>query len=230
MPSVKIELLQFLLEDSSASNSQLTANMPFKVPYPNLRHLLELDTVATLDVLVCAFDDDGISKSSYLSENLANTGMVELNHLVSRNEKLIQEVIDVFSVIVGISYSRGGCSTIYDVDRSEEAWPSIKDTWCIFEFIAHYVACQRAKVSRDILIQILEYLTSDISAAPAHTIDSKRKERQLLALLEVVPETDWDAPHLLSLCEKSQFHKVKRIGIVFRSPKIFMFNLFTESS
>lgn len=228
---MKIELLQFLLEDSSASNSQLTANMTYKVPYPNLRHLLELDTVATLDVLVCAFDGDGISKSSYLSENLTNTDMVELNDLVRRNEKLIQEVVDFFSVIVGISYSRSGCSTIYDDDCSDEAWPSIKDTWCIFEFIAHYVACQRAKVSRDILIQILEYLTSEISTVPAHTIESsKRRERQLLSLLEVVPETDWDAPHLLNLCEKSQFHQVKRIAMVYRFPNVFMFNLFPEIS
>lgn len=228
---MKIELLQFLLEDSSASNSQLTANMTYKVPYPNLRHLLELDTVATLDVLVCAFDGDGISKSSYLSENLTNTDMVELNDLVRRNEKLIQEVVDFFSVIVGISYSRSGCSTIYDDDCSDEAWPSIEDTWCIFEFIAHYVACQRAKVSRDILIQILEYLTSEISTVPAHTIESsKRRERQLLSLLEVVPETDWDAPHLLNLCEKSQFHQVKRIAMVYRFPNVFMFNLFPEIS
>lgn len=228
---MKIELLQFLLEDSSASNSQLTANMTYKVPYPNLRHLLELDTVATLDVLVCAFDGDGISKSTYLSENLTNTDMVELNDLVRRNEKLIQEVVDFFSVIVGISYSRSGCSTIYDDDCSDEAWPSIKDTWCIFEFIAHYVACQRAKVSRDILIQILEYLTSEISTVPAHTIESsKRRERQLLSLLEVVPETDWDAPHLLNLCEKSQFHQVKRIAMVYRFPNVFMFNLFPEIS
>lgn len=228
---MKIELLQFLLEDSSASNSQLTANMTYKVPYLNLRHLLELDTVATLDVLVCAFDGDGISKSSYLSENLTNTDMVELNDLVRRNEKLIQEVVDFFSVIVGISYSRSGCSTIYDDDCSDEAWPSIEDTWCIFEFIAHYVACQRAKVSRDILIQILEYLTSEISTVPAHTIESsKRRERQLLSLLEVVPETDWDAPHLLNLCEKSQFHQVKRIAMVYRFPNVFMFNLFPEIS
>lgn len=228
---MKIELLQFLLEDSSASNSQLTANMTYKAPYPNLRHLLELDTVATLDVLVCAFDGDGISKSSYLSENLTNTDMVELNDLVRRNEKLIQEVVDFFSVIVGISYSQSGCSTIYDDDCSDEAWPSIKDTWCIFEFIAHYVACQRAKVSRDILIQILEYLTSEISTVPAHTIESsKRRERQLLSLLEVVPETDWDAPHLLNLCEISQFHQVKRIAMVYRFPNVFMFNLFPEIS
>ena len=93
-----------------------------------------------------------------------------------------------------------------------ETWPSKKDAGHIIEFITHYVARERAKVSRDILSQNLEYLTSEISFSPSVSRQNieihKRREKQLLTLLEVVPDTDWDAPYLLHLCERCQFHQV----------------------
>lgn len=211
MQSVRKELLQFLLEDSSASSSWATVELPSKAPYPNLCHLLELDTDATLNVLGFAFEDNGISTSNYLSMDLTNTDVdsVEVKDLGGENEKLVQEVIDVLSVILDKSYFQRCCSTTNDGDRLVETWPSEKDAGCIFEFIARYVACGRAKVSGNILSHILEYLTLDAGISSVHTIESsKRREKQLLALLEVVPETDWDAPYLLHLCEKCQFHQV----------------------
>jgi AMMECR1 domain-containing protein len=70
---------------------------------------------------------------------------------------------------------------------------------------------ERADVSKSVLSQILEYLTSQNTFSPSvatHHIISKRREKQVLALLEVVPETDWNDSHVLDLCEKAQFYQV----------------------
>ncbi|KAH0980060.1 hypothetical protein GBA52_007237 [Prunus armeniaca] len=75
-------------------------------------------------------------------------------------------------------------------------WPSKKDIGHLFEFTAYYVACGRANVSKHVLSQILEYLTSKNnfpSWVAGDSITPKRREKQVLGLLEVVPETDWDS-------------------------------------
>jgi hypothetical protein len=93
-----------------------------------------------------------------------------------------------------------------------DAWPSKKDLENLFEFIAYHVACRKAHVSKVVLSQILEYLTSESTvppSVPAHIIEtSKEREKQVLALLEVVPETDWNESYVLQLCEKAHFHQV----------------------
>ncbi|XP_071909874.1 uncharacterized protein [Coffea arabica] len=121
-------------------------------------------------------------------------------------------------------FDRKGGSTSSDDCSSLETWPSKKDAGHIIEFITHYVARERAKVSRDILSQNLEYLTSEISFSPSVSRQNieihKRREKQLLTLLEVVPDTDWDAPYLLHLCERCQFHQLLSLAIY----SIYCFN------
>ncbi|KAL4620189.1 hypothetical protein ACB092_06G135400 [Castanea dentata] len=98
-----------------------------------------------------------------------------------------------------------------DVSGLVEQWPSKKDIGHMFEFIACYVACERANVSKSVLSQILEYLTSQNNfptSVSSHHITSTRREKQVLALLEVVPEIDWNASYVLGLCEKAQFYQV----------------------
>ncbi|KAK4425213.1 Vacuolar protein sorting-associated protein 8 [Sesamum alatum] len=207
LPSLKKELLHFLLEDSSAPNSWAVTRLPPNRAYANLLHLLELDTEATLEVLKCAFTDVELPKSTppFLEPTSFNMESAE-------SQKLVQKVVDILSDILDATYFQAGspiCSNDLDL---VELWPSKKDVGHMFDFIAYYIAYEQAKVPRDILSQILEYLTSEINISDTvsgTTIEIfKRRERQLLSLLKVVPETDWDAPYLLYLCEKAQFHQV----------------------
>ncbi|KAK4415847.1 Vacuolar protein sorting-associated protein 8 [Sesamum alatum] len=207
LPSLRKELLHFLLEDSSAPNSWAVTRLPPNRAYANLLHLLELDTEATLEVLKCAFTDVELPKSTppFLEPTSFNMESAE-------SQKLVQKVVDILSDILDATYFQAGspiCSNDLDL---VELWPSKKDVGHMFDFIAYYIAYEQAKVPRDILSQILEYLTSEINISDTvsgMTIEIfKRRERQLLSLLKVVPETDWDAPYLLYLCEKAQFHQV----------------------
>ncbi|KAL0454931.1 UNVERIFIED_CONTAM: Vacuolar protein sorting-associated protein 8, partial [Sesamum latifolium] len=206
LPSLKKELLHFLLEDSSAPNSWGVTRLPPNRAYANLLHLLELDTEATLEVLKCAFTDVELPKSTHSFPE-----SITFNVESDESQKLVQKVVDILSDILDASYFQAGnpvCSN--DVDLVE-LWPSKKDVAHMFDFIAYYIAHEQAKVPRDILSQILEYLTSEINLSDMSgmTIEVfKRRERQLLSLLQVVPETDWDAPYLLYLSEKAQFHQV----------------------
>ncbi|PPD76068.1 hypothetical protein GOBAR_DD27005 [Gossypium barbadense] len=49
---------------------------------------------------------------------------------------------------------------------------------------------------------------SSQSVSTMSTERSKRREKQLLALLEVVPETEWDQSYVLQLCENACFYQV----------------------
>ncbi|KAL0375716.1 UNVERIFIED_CONTAM: Vacuolar protein sorting-associated protein 8 [Sesamum calycinum] len=206
LPSLRKELLHFLLEDSSAPNSWAVTRLPLNRAYANLLHLLELDTEATLEVLKCAFTDVELPKSTHSFQESTNFNVESVE-----SQKLVQKLVDILYDILDASYFQAGspiCSN--DVDLVE-VWPSKKDVGHMFDFIAYYIAHEQAKVPRDILSQILEYLTSEINLSDMSgtTIEVfKRRERQLLSLLQVVPETDWDAPYLLYLSEKAQFHQV----------------------
>ncbi|KAK4406644.1 Vacuolar protein sorting-associated protein 8 [Sesamum angolense] len=206
LPSLRKELLHFLLEDSSAPNSWAVTRLPLNRAYANLLHLLELDTEATLEVLKCAFTDVELPKSTHSFQESTNFNVESVE-----SQKLVQKLVDILYDILDASYFQAGspiCSN--DVDLVE-VWPSKKDVGHMFDFIAYYIAHEQAKVPRDILSQILEYLTSEINLSDMSgtTIEVfKRRERQLLSLLQVVPGTDWDAPYLLYLSEKAQFHQV----------------------
>ncbi|EPS72891.1 hypothetical protein M569_01867 [Genlisea aurea] len=75
--------------------------------------------------------------------------------------------------------------------------------------------CQKgsiANISRDMLTQILEYLTEDVENKDDLSIKEievvQRREKQLLLLLHVVPATHWDDNYVLDLAVKSRFHQV----------------------
>ncbi|CAB4270334.1 unnamed protein product [Prunus armeniaca] len=89
-------------------------------------------------------------------------------------------------IIKGISPIDGSPGN--DDTASIADWPSKKDIGHLFEFTAYYVACGRANVSKHVLSQILEYLTSKNnfpSWVAGDSITPKRREKQVLGLLEV---------------------------------------------
>ncbi|KAJ6328871.1 hypothetical protein OIU77_010536 [Salix suchowensis] len=212
LSSLRTELVQFLLESSDASNPQAVS----RGTYLNLYHLLQLDTEATLDVLRCAFIDGENLKPEFSMQDGAETSMEakqENNKMAESQNFWIQNIINALVQISEKHISRADESAVDNVDtRFVDAWPSKKDLGNLFEFIAYHVACRKAHVSKLVLSQILEYLTSESTvppSVPAHIIEtSKEREKQVLALLEVVPDTDWNESYVLQLCEKAQFHQV----------------------
>lgn len=220
MPSLRTELLQFLLECSDASNSRAVSSELSEGVYLNLYFLLELDTEATLDVLRCAFTEDEISKPDVSSQNSADAD-TELqfgnNSMAQSQNSLVQNTIDTLIHIISKDIPQtDGSTSSFDTGSTIE-WPSKKDIDHLFEFIAYYVACGKANVSKTVLSQILEYLTSEKnipSSVSGDSIISKRREKQVLDLLEVVPETDWNSSSVLQLCEKAQFYQVYLLSIL----------------
>ncbi|PIN18586.1 hypothetical protein CDL12_08740 [Handroanthus impetiginosus] len=207
LPSLRIELLHFLLEDSSAPNLWAITNLPSNGAHANLVHLLQLDTEATLEVMKCAFTDVELPESTHSSHESTSFSMES-----AVSQKLVQKAVDILADILDASHSQPVnpvCSN--DIDMVK-IWPSKKDIHHMYDFVAHYVSYEQANVSRDILSQILEYLTSEVNISDASSEKTveilKRREKQLLLLLQVVPETQWDASYLLHLCEKAQFHQV----------------------
>ncbi|KAH6791560.1 transducin family protein / WD-40 repeat family protein [Perilla frutescens var. hirtella] len=201
------ELLDFLLEDSSAPNSWAVTSLPSTGAFASVLHLLELDTEATLQVLKLAFTDIELPTSSHPSEELTNINMES-----AESEKLVQRVVDILAGVLDAGYFRSDSSVRNTDINLADVWPSKKDVCHMYDFIAYYVAYGQANVSRDILSQILQYLTSEVNILDTlseKTTDIfKRREKQLLSLIQVVPETQWDAPYLLHLSEKAQFHQV----------------------
>lgn len=207
LPSLRTELLQFLLLHSSAPNFRAVTDSFFSGPYPNLYHLLELDTEATLDVLSCAFEEHEVPDSKDLIHS--HLGSTEIDNRVVETQSLVQELVDVLSPIIDMSCSKGGFSSTSNDVSSADSWPSRRDVALVFDFMAYYVSCQRAMVPQDVLRKMLEYLTSDYYPLPNGTFGTpKEREKQLLKLLEVVPCADWDASNLLQMCEKAHFHQV----------------------
>ncbi|KAG6667166.1 vacuolar protein sorting-associated protein 8 homolog isoform X1 [Carya illinoinensis] len=218
LPSLRIELLQFLLENSDALNSQAVSRL-FGEAYLNLYHLLQLDTEATLDVLRCAFVEDEIPKHDFSLQDSADDDIeaIKENDNGCKN-LLVQDMVNALVHILDRDISQTERSGGKDVVGSLEHWPSKKDIGHIYEFVAYYVACRRANVSKSVLSQIIEYLTSENNFPPnvsTHGTISKRREKQVLALLAVVPETDWNASHVLGLCEKAQYYQV--CGVIHTS-------------
>lgn len=215
LPSLRTELLQFLLEESDAQNSQAASSLSIDGLYLNLYHLLELDTEATLDVLRYAFIEHPTPKSDIASHDSADANMEankEQNSMDENQNVFVQNTVNALVHVLDKVISQIDGPSGNDDSGSVEMWPSQKDIGHLFEFIAYYVACGKANVSKSVLSQILRYLTSEKNASqsnPTHSVETSRKrEKQLLALLEVVPETDWNASDVLHLCESAQFHQV----------------------
>lgn len=198
LASLRAELVQFLLEDSNAQKSGAC---------PNLHLLLQLDTEATLDVLKSAFvqEDQCPNHDVPLHDSPANTTPDAENRndlFYESHNSLVQETVNA---LVHIFSNENG-----DMGFSTEVWPSKKDIGHLYEFIAYFVASKRAAVTKNTFTHILEYLTTEnTSSVSRQSIDSlKRREKQVLALLEGVPEGDWDASYVLHLCERTQFYQV----------------------
>lgn len=210
LPSLRQELLQFLLEDSETINSRVGSSLSSRGVSLNLYPLLELDTEATLDVLRCAFVEDEIPQPEFSSSDAAMEVKEENLSIAESQKLLVQNTVYALICMLDKKILDGDRSSFGDDKGSVEDWPSKKEKGYLFEFIAHYVASGRANVSKRVLSQILEYLTSEDypSSASEHNIISKRREKQVLALLKAVPDTDWDASYVLELCEKSRFYQV----------------------
>ncbi|KAL6982167.1 hypothetical protein U1Q18_023780 [Sarracenia purpurea var. burkii] len=215
LPSLRTELVQYLLEVSNTPNSYIITSFLTTGAYLNLYHFLELDTEATLDVLKCAFVEDEIPKSDHSLYNSAN-GNVEAgkenDSMPVGQNLMVQKTVNALIHVLEKGTYQKAKSAGSDHIELVEGWPSMKDTGHMFEFIAYYISCKKAIVSNGILRQILEYYTFDANVPPSvwkQNIESSRKrEKQMLALLEAVPETDWDASYILELCERSQFYQV----------------------
>lgn len=220
VPSLKRELVQFLLEEASSPNSSTAMCLPYSGPNPNLLSLLELDTEATLDVLRYAFVE-GENESYSPAWNPANskTETTEVDISTIEGVNLVQKVVDVLAVILNLSYFQTGGSFNSKDERFTDIWPTRKDTEYILDFISFLTASEKAKVSKDTLRQIFEYLTlgnetyPNVSGRIVETFN--RKQKQLTALLEVLPEEDWDAHYLLNLCERAQLHQVLFLAKLF---------------
>ncbi|PSS23502.1 Vacuolar protein sorting-associated protein [Actinidia chinensis var. chinensis] len=220
LPSLRTELLQFLLETSNAPNSSIVTIFLSTGAYLNLYHFLELDTEASLDVLKCAFDEDEIPKSDHSLYDSTN-GHVEAqqeNASVDVGQNvMVQKTVDALIHVLDRETFQTDKSTSSGDIELVEVWPSKKDIGHMFEFIAYFISCKKAVVSYSILSQILEYYTSNINpppSVPKQNIETSRKrEKKMLALLEAVPETDWDASYVLHLCERSQFYQV--CGLIY---------------
>ncbi|KAK5776227.1 Vps8 [Gossypium arboreum] len=213
--SLRTELLQFLLEVSDRQDKKSASTSAFEGAYLNLYYLLELDTEATLDVLKCAFIEEISPEpdSSFSESGDANEEAKKEKDLMAESETmLVQKTIGALVHVLGKNTLQTDGVASYDDSEFIEAWPTKKDMGYLFEFIACYVACGRAKIPKTVLNQILEYLTSvndsSQSVSTMSTERSKRREKQLLALLEVVPETDWDQSYVLQLCENACFYQV----------------------
>ncbi|KAH7859043.1 hypothetical protein Vadar_030789 [Vaccinium darrowii] len=206
LPSLRTELVQFLLDASNAPNLCVDTSFLSTAAYPYLYHFLELDTEATLEVLRCAFVEDDIPKSDFVEAEK------EKDSMVFGSNVMVQKTVDALIHVLGKSTYPADQSVSSVDGELAEVWPSNKDIGHIFEFIAYYVSAEKAAVSKNILSQILEYYTSDINLPPSvlkHASDTFRKrEKQMLALLVVVPDTDWNASYVLPLCERSQFYQV----------------------
>lgn len=207
LPSLRKELVEFLLEDANALKSKTVVDSRSRGPCLNLYLLLELDTEATLDVLRNAFVEDEISNARDTKEEKE-----KIDNVIETRNLLVQNTVDALIRIIDTTVSLMDTSSSSGDDGLVKEWPSKKDIGHLFEFIAYYVALQRAIVSKSVLFQILEYLTSG-SFFPiigsSYSSTPKKREKQVLALLKVLPELDWDPSYVLGLCERAQFHQVQ---------------------
>ncbi|KAI3843581.1 hypothetical protein MKX03_022406 [Papaver bracteatum] len=216
LPSVRTELVFFLLEDSKAMVSELATGC--KSPSgacPNLYHLLWLDTEATLEVLRFAFLE--VPKSDLDSTNPDMQDNEENSEKSNENQNLmVQHTINSLANILDVKISEvdGLC---VDGTGSLRIWPSKEDIGHLLEFISYFITWERATVSKPVLRRVLEYLISETTLSPRNvkTENSKSREKHVLAVLRAVSETDWESSYVLHLSEMAQFYLV--CGFVYAS-------------
>ncbi|XP_010522886.1 PREDICTED: vacuolar protein sorting-associated protein 8 homolog isoform X2 [Tarenaya hassleriana] len=208
LPSLRTELIQFLLENSNAHDSSTASRLASGEIYLNLYHLLQMDTEATLDVIRCAFTENELSKhEDLLLESGKESETVDSMPESRSVDMLVQNLIDALVHILDGGVNQPDDSGDLDKTASGEKWPSKEDMCHLLEFVAYYAACGRAAIPKKVLNQILDYLTSE-PLLPNYHVSPKKRENQLLNLLKVVQESDWDLAYVLQLCEKVQFYQV----------------------
>ncbi|XP_010251529.1 PREDICTED: vacuolar protein sorting-associated protein 8 homolog isoform X2 [Nelumbo nucifera] len=215
LPSLRAELMQFLIEDSNDLNSEVVAGTKSSTgTCPNLYPLLLLDTEATLQVISCAFLEEEVPRSdhSFHGSDTNSEDVKENDPKIESLDLMVQNTVDTLIHILDLEISEVERSSGIDDTGYPEIWPSKKDMAHLLEFIAYFVACKQATVSKSVLSHILEYLTSEsslsLSVHHQKTETLKRREKHVIALLKVVPETNWDSSYVLHLCEKAEFHQV----------------------
>jgi len=161
--------------------------------------------------------EDEISNACSSSPDSANKPVEEAkkeDNAIEAQNALVQNTIDALIQIIDMNTVQTDTTFNSCEDGLIKEWPS-KEIGYLYEFIAYYVALQRAKISKGVLCQILEYLTSDSHFSTnisVHGPTPKNREKQVLALLEVLPKSDWDPSFVLDLCERANYHQV---GILF---------------
>lgn len=211
MHSVRKELLQFLLEDSKSVTSQIVKSFKSSCKVcPNLCYLLWIDTEATLEVLRCAFTEEG-SETSDDSINVVEAPVeheleIKSESLENRNS-MVQNITNVLIDVLGLENEMIR-SIVMDAETA--IWPSVKDLTHLLEFISFLVSCKQATISPRVLKHLLDYLTSSDMAlyGPNEKALTSQKQKQVLKLLSLVPQTHWNSDDVLRLCEKAQFHQV----------------------
>lgn len=211
LPALRAELLQCLLDDKPLRVAQTAEKLPnfHSIIHPRLSYLLSFDLLATLEVLQYAFPEDGplgLGKECLKqSVEIASSEEAEYNNDTKDGLQLLQEVVGALTDILERIH-------LYTVDVSKphvevDAWQSQMskiNAGYVMEFIAQYVASNRAKVPRVILARIVEYLASADRKSKKDE-DARRKEAILVKLLNGVPASEWESIHVLELSLRAQF-------------------------
>ncbi|XP_020574102.1 vacuolar protein sorting-associated protein 8 homolog isoform X2 [Phalaenopsis equestris] len=204
-PSIWKELLEFLLEDSKISLSQVSKKLKsFSGNLPNLFYILYLDTEAALDVLQCAFNEaEHIKDPSDLGQPASHVDL-ENKHELEYSKSQYSMVQSIANALISIIDLESDIVWFFEMDCNEDVWPLKKDIYFILDFIAYLVASKRATISARVLMHIAEYLTlHDHSQKDRDSI----KERRLLSVLKAVPQEIWDTSFVLPLCMEAKFYQ-----------------------
>ncbi|XP_031498965.1 uncharacterized protein LOC116263380 isoform X2 [Nymphaea colorata] len=217
LPSLRKELIEFLLENSSNHNSQfVTIFKSLLGSCLNLYYLLWLDTEATLEVLRCAFfeaepqrPDNPLRELGDMVTEENKDGQVanktEDQTLMAQNiTNALIRVLDIEVPGVDKSVSTDGYGCL-------DLWPSTKEQGYLLEFIACFVVFQQATIPQNIFNRILVYLTSEMDTSSRSVGEGPViyvQQKQVLALLEAVPKTEWDSSYVLQICEQAQYYQV----------------------
>uniref|UniRef100_A0A0E0CER7 Uncharacterized protein n=1 Tax=Oryza meridionalis TaxID=40149 RepID=A0A0E0CER7_9ORYZ len=218
--SVREELLQFLLEESKTSSTDVYKSFKSSSgKCPNICYLLWMDTEAALEVLKCAFaherfeprDNPSSTPDARVSEdgNNINIGSLESENI------MLQNVVDTIVDIVGLENE--AIHSIVLGAAESEIWPSEKDFDYLIEFVSFFVSHKRAKASQRVVRHILRYLTSSDILSSDDKKTPTQKEKEVLQLFDAVPQTDWNSDYVLHICLDAHFHQA--CGLIYMTRK-----------
>ncbi|KAI0500748.1 hypothetical protein KFK09_018964 [Dendrobium nobile] len=208
LPSVRKELLEFLLEDSKISTSQVSKKLKSSCGnLSNLLCILSLDTEAALDVLKCAFNEPETINDPSVLDLAASHANLENQHELKYSKTQDAVVQSIANALISILDLESDLVSFFEMDDNSDAWPLKKDIHCILEFIGYLVATKNAKISTRVLMHILEYLTSSSLTLLDYSEKNNAllKERQALSVLKAVPQEIWNSSFVLPLCVEAKF-------------------------